>query len=188
MGYDMDTYNFDMAKHLLDAATYTQGKDDSQDCSKGQAVLYLSLLCIEISLKALYEKAGYPVSDLRRLGHDLKRLFRLIHYCRLPDESGRPKKSCGINCVSITFKYPGQDVVASSTIGNLIDRLDEETAEYPNEIRYATALKHYPPEVNLAVATKIHDFCRDQMGVVRLWKPVPEINAKIFEGWSRHRK
>ncbi len=182
----MITYNFDMSTNLLDAAGYLQGKNTPPNSTTCQTVIYLSLESIEISLKALLEKAGYPVSDLKKLGHDVGRLFDLLCFCHAPDENGRWRPPLRIRGEVIKYKYP--EAEASNTVGELMERLGTEASKYPNDLRYANEFTHFPAEIVIAMAQKVHDHCENHMAAIRLGFPLDAINKKVFQDWACDKK
>ena len=66
-------FSLDFSKRLIESAKYLE-KNKPKEKEAGRAILYLSLVSCEISLKALLEKAGYPIKDLKHMSHDFSSL------------------------------------------------------------------------------------------------------------------
>ena len=68
-------YSLELSQRLIDAARsfVDKGKVDDET---GRAVLYLSLLSCEISLKAILEKAGYTIKELKKRSHNFSGLIK----------------------------------------------------------------------------------------------------------------
>jgi hypothetical protein len=96
--------------------------------------LYLSRLSAELTLKALLEKAGVPLSKIRKRSHDLRGLLQDIGDCEVEVEIAPGTKrwvpGSRVRAVSIDLG------LAHIPIGTLIDAEDQGASRYPNEIRY----------------------------------------------------
>lgn len=78
----MSEYNIGFSKKLIGAARFVAGDGlDSENAIR--TVLYLSKLACEITLKALHEKAGRPVVEIRNYGHDLSKLLVEFGKCKV---------------------------------------------------------------------------------------------------------
>ena len=73
-------YSLQFSYRLIDAARSFIDKDKIDD-ETGRAVLYLSLLSCEISLKALLEQAGFTVEELKKSSHDISGLINDLCLC-----------------------------------------------------------------------------------------------------------
>ena len=67
-GHEVE-YSLQFSQRLIAAARSFLDKDKVDD-ETGRAVLYLSLLSCEISLKALLEQAGFSMKELKKRSHD----------------------------------------------------------------------------------------------------------------------
>jgi putative DNA methylase len=85
-GNHMPEYSIEFAGKLAEVANFVvaNGLDDAE---APRVVLYLSLLSTEISLKAMLEKAGKPVKEIARTGHDLAQLLTDLDRCEIEDET-----------------------------------------------------------------------------------------------------
>jgi hypothetical protein len=128
--------------------------DGLDDPDARRTVLYLSLLSTEISLKAMLEKAGKPVKEIRRARHDLAQLLRDLDCCEIEAET----------TPGVTRLVPASRLRASIikqgeceiTIGDLIGT--KAASQYPNEIRYGDRLHHFPPAAVAQMASKVVAF------------------------------
>ena len=75
-------YSLEFTKQLVEAADTLKGTGRSIEERK-RAVLYLSLLSIEISLKYLLEKAGVFVKEIKKRRHDISALLLDLDGCEI---------------------------------------------------------------------------------------------------------
>ncbi len=92
----MAEYNIGFSKKLIEAACAVAAEDLS-DLDAVRTVLYLSSLASEITLKALLEKVGIPVKDIKSRGHSLSKLLTDIGKVR-----SRPKS---LLVLALGFKW-----------------------------------------------------------------------------------
>jgi len=78
-------YNIEFAEKLSEVAQWV-AEEGLDDFSAQRTVLYLSLLSAEISMKALLERAGKPVSEIRGRSHRLAELLRDLGHCEVEVE------------------------------------------------------------------------------------------------------
>lgn len=160
----MPEYHVEFGSALLKAAK-SVAKEGDQNIHSDRVVLYLSLLSIEISLKALLEQAGYHVKEISSHSHNLKSL--LAEFGNLTVEQdilGRRGTPVPATQLRATPIYYGE---AEATIGTIIEQIDPKPSTYPNEIRYGQALKHFPTEVIVQVADKVAHFANDHFATIR---------------------
>jgi HEPN domain-containing protein len=135
-----------IANQIVEEGLHT---DDAQ-----RAVLYLSLLSSEILLKALLEKAGKPVSEIRKHSHDLTALLRELDQCYITDEivPGVQKRRHATTLRARSVLQTNE----RATVGFLIDEAERLGASrYPNEIRYGELVRHFHAEVMARMASEI---------------------------------
>ena len=70
----MMEYKIDFSERLIESAQFLQ-KNKRASSEADRTILYLSCVACEISLKALLEKAGMPVADIKRMRHNLAELL-----------------------------------------------------------------------------------------------------------------
>ena len=75
-------YSLEFSQRLIEAANSFVDKEKAKD-ETGRAVVYLSLLSCEISLKALLEKAGYTIKEIKARSHDFSGLIKDLCFCDL---------------------------------------------------------------------------------------------------------
>jgi hypothetical protein len=91
-------------------------------------------LSAEISLKALLERAGVPVSRIRARSHDLRGLLKDLCECEVEVEiAPGVRKWCSAARVRAAVIDLG---LAHIPIGTIIDAEDQGASRYPNQIRY----------------------------------------------------
>jgi len=161
----MPEYNIDFSEQLTDAARLVVN-NGLESVEAKQAVLYLSLLSSEITLKALLEKAGKPVKEIRAHSHDLKTLLRDLGDCEVQAEiaPGVLKWVSAVQLRAVTI----DEGYANATVGMLLDAEDHKISKYPNQIRYGNSLRHYPPELVLKMASAILNWARQHWDTVRV--------------------
>ncbi len=142
-------YSFEFAKRLIEAAESMFRDEDGKD-EAGRTVLYLSCLSCEISLKALLERSGYSSKELKKLSHDLSRLLSEVSSCTFALTGGRA------SCIRSKVVVPE---TANGTVGALLESELSGGSVYPNQIRYGSAVRHYPPEAMLNCAKAVSDWC-----------------------------
>lgn len=153
----MAEYSLKFAEHLVQAADALEA-GAAPHVDRSRAILYLSLLSAEIALKALLERAGMPLKQIRACSHDLSKLLKEIGVCEVPlDPAAKSAKwirATGIRAKSI--KVPG----ASSTVGVFLTSESKGASKYPNNVRYGNKLKHFPPHAALQGARVILEWAR----------------------------
>ena len=136
---------------LIKAASYIH-KEDAQSFDAKRTVLYLSLLSCEITLKALLEKVGMPIEEIKKLGHDLEGLLQRLAEGtveEIVDASGKPRRVPATRVRGINVDPTYND----ATIGKLLSLEKERASSYPNAIRYGQKVCHVdPPKLILNAA------------------------------------
>lgn len=161
----MPEYSRGFSKNLLEAATIIKD-NDLTDTEAKRTVLYLSLLSIEISLKAILEKAGISVGRLRSLSHSHKKLLKeLEEKCEVEIEvtpgNLRWLSTTRIRSIAVSADYK------NATVGVLLEAETAGASMYPNKIRYGSTLEHYPPEIMLQTAIKISEWVDEHFNKIR---------------------
>ncbi len=156
-------FSFEFAKRMIESAdalfTNSRTKDDT-----GRAIIYLSSLSCEISLKALLEDTGYSIKELKKLSHKLDLLMNEVCTCYFKDS--------GIRATSIRSKEVVPNT-ANGTIGTLLESQASGASIYPHEIRYGEKITHFPPEVMLDCAKEVSLWCTKNIGnLVRNYKTI----------------
>lgn len=147
----MPVYSFDFSNHLSTVAKRCTISDAGIPESN-RTILYISLLSVEVALKALLEKSGTPIKSIRDCSHDLAKLLRLIDKIEVKINiyPGVESFVSGSRLRSVTVNSN----ISNGTVGALIDQLSDAASVYPGEIRYGEDISHFPPELvsDLAVA------------------------------------
>ena len=98
-----------------------------------RTVVYLSLLSAEISLKAMLERAGKPVSTIRNRSHRLAELLSDLSQCEVEIElaTGTKQYVLATRLRGCTINH-GHGAV---TVGSVIEAEAQGASTYPNQIR-----------------------------------------------------
>jgi HEPN domain-containing protein len=155
----MPEYNLLFAERLIDAADCLVEQDKP---GVVQAVLYLSYVAAEITLKVLLEKAGWSVKHLTRRGHKLADLLKDICACEVQDSSRSIWRSAASLCsVTVDSQY------SDATVGKLLQAETQGASTYPNQIRYGEDLHHYHPLLMLGAARKALEWAKNHEQTIR---------------------
>jgi hypothetical protein len=159
----MAQYSIEFSNKLIDSA---QGIVDRGENSEdaGRAILYLSLLSCEIILKALLEKAGMPVDEIKEASHDLSKLLSELGRCQVEEEIS----SQLMGWVPAT-QIHGKTIIPETTftVGVLLEGQSQEASKYPNEIRYGERTYHFPPVAALMGSKILLDWAHQKWDRIR---------------------
>ena len=147
-------YSFEFAKRLIESARFLL-ENSSQEDEAGRAILYLSCLSCEISLKALLESSGYSPKKLKKYSHRLGDILDEVSSCNMVDT--------GYKASSIRSKEVAPNT-AYGTVGTCLESDIAGCSVYPNEIRYGEVVAHFPPDVMLNCAQIVNDWCLKNKG------------------------
>lgn len=150
-------YSPEFALRLIESAESLFDNSNDKD-EAGRAVLYLSCVSCEISLKALLEAVGYVPKELKSLSHRLDKLLDEVSSC-VNIETGNA-------AASIRAKTVVPDT-ENGTVGTMLTAEMSGASVYPNEIRYGKAVKHFPPEAMLNCAKAVSQWCTENVGSLR---------------------
>ena len=151
----MAEYSIGFARSLLAAAdqllpeTAPTSTEDYQ-----RAVLYLSLLACEITLKYLLEQSGYTLPEIRRMSHNLAALLGAVARCRVNGDDG-PRPASSIRAVLSDTRF------GNATLGHLLTAEEHGASRYPNDVRYGDLVRHFPASVMRDVARSILDWAEN---------------------------
>jgi hypothetical protein len=163
----MSTYDIAFANKLAEVAQgiVTQGLDSHE---ARRTVAYLSRLSMELSLKALLERAGKPVAEIKSHWHNLRALLVEVGKCEVEAEvtSGSREWCPASRLRAVTVTFQGNAV----PVGMVLDAEDHGASIYPNEIRYGEEVRDFPPEVLALAAARVVAWVEEHWGVVRLAK------------------
>lgn len=156
----MAQYDLKFAERLAQVAAQLVA-DDITSVDAQRTVLYLSLLSMEISLKAMLEQAGKPVAHT----HDHASLLKELDRCKVEAElmPGLRKPVPASRIRSTTLSHHGAEV----TVGSLLDAQTPQVSKYPNEVRYGDVLRHFPVEIVAQAATAVATFAREHLSTIR---------------------
>lgn len=156
-------YSLEFSQRLIDAAKSFTDKEKIYD-ETGRAVLYLSLLSCEISLKALLEQAGYTVKELKKRSHDFSGLVKDLCSCDLEGTGiAGSKPHTGAKLLAQVV----DPNIGNGTVGALLSGEKQGASKYPNEIRYGDLVHHFPPMLMLGCASKVCEWGRDNIAIIK---------------------
>jgi hypothetical protein len=99
---------------------------------------------MELSLKAFLEHAGMPISEIRKHWHNLRALLAEVDQCEVEIEisAGVLKWLSASRLRAVNVEFLGY----SSSAGVILEAENHGASVYPNELRYGTIPKDFPPE------------------------------------------
>jgi hypothetical protein len=158
-------YDIAFGERLAETA-HVVAAEDLVPLDAQRTVLYLSLLSTEITLKAMLERAGKPVSEIRARSHRLAELLSDVGQCEVEIEisPGTKRYVSASRLRSCTLNHAG----AESTVGAVIDAESQGASSYPNQVRYGDVLRHFPAEVVAQMAIKVSAFGREHWQSLRI--------------------
>lgn len=162
-------YSLDQAADLAQIAVGAIA--EAPDCGyRNRNTLYLSLLSIELALKAALEKAGMPASEIRQMNHRLYELHRVFvdrcSYQYLLGVDKPPQVGRGAALLDIVVTINGEYL----TFGRLMHGTTWESfATYPAQLRYGDGDQdHFPAEVVAQMAAKLCEWLGKRFGTLSL--------------------
>ncbi|EIT7126917.1 hypothetical protein V8073_004593 [Vibrio parahaemolyticus] len=147
-------YSFAFSARMIDSAECLFNSHADKE-EAGRAILYLSCLSCEISMKALLEQTGYTTKELRGFSHRLHELLDEISRCEHRKSNHRAS--------SIRSKVVIEKT-ADGTVGTLLASQVGNASTYPNEIRYGEVVTHFPPVAMLNCARLVLRWCFENQG------------------------
>jgi hypothetical protein len=152
-------YDIDFAAKLAAVANEVDEKDPwAYDARR--VTVYLSRLSAEVTIKALLERAGFPLQRIRARSHDLRGLLKDLGECEVEVEVAPGVQTW---CSASRVRTAVIDLeLVHIPIGEIIDAEDQGTSKYPNQIRYGETVVDFNPwlvasmAVVLAKWAKVH--------------------------------
>lgn len=163
----MPEYSIDFSERLIEAANFILN-EKIQANESHRTILYLSLLSCEVTIKALLEKAGTPVSKIKSISHRIDKLLDLLgKTCEVEIDvaNGILKWLPAMRIRSRSIKI---DHFAMSSVGAILDSEDVKLSQYPNEIRYGNTVIYFPPEAMLETARQLLAWAQEHKDTIRL--------------------
>lgn len=164
----MAEYDIAFGERLAEVAKSVVAEGISELDAK-RTVLYLSLLSMEISIKAMLEKAGQPLPAIRARSHRLADLLTELGRCEIEIEV-TPHKRIYVPASRLRACTINHDK-AEITVGAVVDAESQGASTYPNQIRYGEVLAHYPPEVVAEMAATVVAFAHRHWQEIRVMMP-----------------
>ena len=129
----MADYDIDFAAKLAAVANKVD-ENDPWAYDARRVTVYLSRLSAEVTMKALLEKAGFPLQRIRARSHDLRGLLKDLGDCEVEVEVAPGVRKW---CPASRVRAAVIDLeLVHVPIGEIIDAEDQGTSKYPNQIRY----------------------------------------------------
>lgn len=162
----MAEYEIAFGKRLAETARLVMDQGSSE-LDAQRTVLYLSLLSTEISLKAMLERAGKPVPEIRGHSHRLSQLLSdLGSQCEVVVElsNGAKRQVSTSRIRSLQLDFCGVQI----TVGAVLDGESKGASVYPNQIRYGESLQHFPVEIVVQMAEVVSRFAYEHFDSIGL--------------------
>jgi hypothetical protein len=161
----MAEYDIAFGERLAEAARMVSA-ESVVELDAQRTVLYLGLLSTEITLKAMLERAGKPVSEIRARSHRLAALLSDLGQCEVEVEvapgTKRHVPASRIRAIQLSHGS------AQSTVGAVVEAESQGASTYPNQVRYGEVLRHFPAEVVAQMATLVSAFAREHWHSIRI--------------------
>lgn len=153
----MPEYDLQLAEELAIVAGSIP-QTDLAPVAHDRMRLYLALLSIELSLKAMLERAGLPVQRIRNRSHRIRDLMSDIDSCTIEvtPVAGVVYRTAASRLRSVEIST----TIERGTVGQLIEGLGENVSNYPNQIRYGSHLRHYDASLVADAARQIIAFAK----------------------------
>ncbi len=164
----MPEYSIEFAAKLAEIAQYVASSAE-MDKEAARVAMYISRLSMEISLKALLERAGIPVAEIRQRNHCLSGLLVDIGRCEVNIEVAPQLREWtpATSLRSVTLQGANG---STTTVGAVVDAESKGASQYPNQIRYGTNLVDFPPVVLAASAATVVTWTRQFWNDIRKLK------------------
>jgi hypothetical protein len=165
----MPEYDLRFAAKLAEVADKVD-EDDPWAYDARRVTVYLSRLSAEITLKALLEKAGFPVSHIKSRNHNLKHLLNDVSSCEVLEEVTKgktlwvPASKVRTVCLDLGFmQLPIDTIICAEEKG---------TSRYPNEIRYGSNVVDFDPSFVSGMAISLAKWAEENFNYIRRPKNV----------------
>ena len=161
----MAEYDLSFAEKLAEVAGEVQQKAPLAYDSR-RLVAYLSRLSVEITLKALLERAGKPVAEIRKRSHNLRELLSDLGDCEVHAEIA-PGTYAWSSAARLRAVLVDLGVV-QVPIGELITAEDQGASQYPNQIRYGQTVVDMHPSLLASMASLTASWARQHLATIRV--------------------
>lgn len=120
---------------------------------------YMARLSMEITLKALLEKAGMPITQIRAYSHRLRDLLDAVARCAIKVEvaAGISRQVHAGRVRGAAFDFGGFQIA----IGDIVDPDPQDISKYPNEIRYGSTVIDISPPLLAGAAVRLSEWARE---------------------------
>lgn len=160
----MAEYDIRFVAKLAEVADQVDEKDPWAVDARRVAV-YLGRLSAEISMKALLEQAGLPVSRIRARNHDLRGLLKDLGQCEVEIDFAPGNRkwvpASRVRAVSIDLG------IVQLPIGAVIDAENDGASRYPNQIRYGESIVDFEPGLVSQMAVLLAGWAKEHWNCIR---------------------
>lgn len=158
-------YDIDFAQRLAEIAL-RETEDDPHRYASRRVVAYTARLSMEITLKALLEKAGIPLDAIRRFSHRLSDLLKAFGKCEVAINQGLGNAAWmpAVRVRATEFDFGGFKV----PIGEIIDAENAGASRYPNEIRYGATVMDMHHALLARAAVCLNEWAKEHWEHVRM--------------------
>lgn len=160
----MPVYDLSFARKFAEVAEEVITREpDSVEARR--VVAYISRVSMELSLKALLERVGVPIDEIKKRWHDLRGLLKEVGKCEVEVDfsPGNKKWLPATRVRSVEIQFQGY----STTLGVVLEAEDHGASKYPNELRYGEVPKDFPPEALSLAAASLANWIGEHWDVVR---------------------
>jgi hypothetical protein len=148
-------YDISFGRRLAEIALRESDEHPHAYASR-RVTAYLSRLSMEITLKALLERAGVPVGRVKGYSHRLHDLLDAVSQCDVSAEisSGAFHRVPATRIRSADFDFGGYRIA----IGDIVDADHPDISQYPNQIRYGATVLDISPALLAAAALRLNQW------------------------------
>ena len=120
---------------------------------------------IEHALKELLRSAGFSKRNLRKCGHALDELTRLLH--KFEEDVLVGNKIYSRQPISRGILLENKNETSRITFGNFLEQLRDKVSRYPSDVRYGDSITTFPPGIWVQAAEKVIEWVEKHKGTIR---------------------
>lgn len=160
----MAEYDLNFASKLAEVANQVD-ENDPWAYDARRVTIYISRLSMELTLKALLEKAGFPINRIRTRSHNLRELLKDLGECEVEVHVTNNVKAwvpaTRVRAITIDLGF------VQIPIGTIIDAENQGTSCYPNEIRYGERIVDFEPSFVSSTAVLLANWAKQHWELIR---------------------
>lgn len=163
----MSEFSIELSKKFADFASNIIAYEPENIEAK-RAVIYLSRLSIELSLKAFLEKAGKPVSEIIKCSHRLSDLLSSVDLCKIYIKDALGVEASWSASEVRNIEIPLLPLLGHFTKMEIVIEAEKHGASiYPGQIRYGNNVSDVPPETLSFAAKELTMWVEKHWNLVR---------------------